>query len=52
MKLLNCFGSFSINKSECQKCEYQEECKKFVKREDILKDLEIILNIIKEVRMK
>jgi hypothetical protein len=52
MKVPNCFGSFQKEKYECQNCEYQEECKQFIKREEILRDLEVILQTIKEVRSK
>jgi hypothetical protein len=52
MKLLDCFGSFSKIKSECQNCEFAESCKKFVKKEEVIKDLESILEIIKEMKIK
>jgi hypothetical protein len=52
MKLPNCFSSFNKDKVECVNCEYQEECKQFIKREEILRDLEVILQTIKEVRSK
>jgi hypothetical protein len=47
MKLPNCFGFFNKDKKECQKCDFQNDCKNYVKKEIVLETIEKIEEIIR-----